>query len=643
MKFRISIVTPVIPGNPCNHGVTSVITNAVNVEILQNGAYIANGTLSALMFTGGVIDQNGNILNITGIVVNNIITIDIPFSNVWDYADIQIKLTPNGTGVSYFPYNQTFRIFGYDLGNDTSVSHNPNFNIVLVENNLPFSNIISYREPFTDKVRYYFASSSSYTDLKLYDDITGVLLSTNTTGVINSSDDIALDYLVTNGANSCYKNNPDILKKQSWLPDFNIINNTSGNCVNPSSNNNVEVHIDYTKLDLVYVDDNAQYPFIDFSVKSIIVDSANTLIQDEVQMGYTDAIPLPDIFIFSNYIIPTLGTYAIQVHFNIFGYEPGLIDSGNLDNNHDYLIQIEGGSNSNIPLLSSMPNSGLQGVVFTYDTGLTPIFDGAKLYEVLVTGNIPANKYYKIKDYNIGADLSNLFPQAYSIKFDNVFYAHSLVTPVSWGSLTGTLLSCPNYSGLALIETAPIITTCKTLVVDTCNTINVTQTNCNKIEVTNNGLLNGNIDVYVLTSGNWVQINTMPIISNETLSIDLSTDGVYRIDTTYNNITTSHLYIVDCNIQSCYAKYIDKLICCNTQTNCDSCLDDNCSPKEYYNFNAFSSLINTYLTLVSLTVDISHIYTPQDIIKSALLNTLTDIDTILNRAMAYCNECSTPC
>ena len=226
MKFRISIVTPVIPGNPCNHGVTSVITNAVNVEILQNGAYIANGTLSALMFTGGVIDQNGNILNITGIVVNNIITIDIPFSNVWDYADIQIKLTPNGTGVSYFPYNQTFRIFGYDLGNDTSVSHNPNFNIVLVENNLPFSNIISYREPFTDKVRYYFASSSSYTDLKLYDDITGVLLSTNTTGVINSSDDIALDYLVTNGANSCYKNNPDILKKQSWLPDFNIINNT---------------------------------------------------------------------------------------------------------------------------------------------------------------------------------------------------------------------------------------------------------------------------------------------------------------------------------------------------------------------------------------------------------------------------------
>ena len=107
---------------------------------------------------------------------------DYDTANLGDYSNdygADYSSVRNGHSRT-FRYQNTFNIFGYDLGNN-SLTNNPDFNIYFALNTgdyspdygqdyavvyQTYSDIISYRRPFTDQIYYYDATSSDYDDIE---------------------------------------------------------------------------------------------------------------------------------------------------------------------------------------------------------------------------------------------------------------------------------------------------------------------------------------------------------------------------------------------------------------------------------------------------------------------------------------------
>ena len=645
MKLRATISTPINSSVPCNSGTATVNTSGVLIDILQNGASKGSALLNVFAIAPTtILDNHGNSVTFSASTTDNIITFDIGLLNVFDYVDLEFNIT----GL-YNTYNNTFRIYGYDLGNDISngITANYDFELVLLTNNQPYASIIAYRQPFSNKIHYYKSNSSVYTTFELYDTSMN-LISTNANGTFIEGD-IQIASTITNASGTCIQNSFITLNEVTWIPTFQFNNNCTVNCntscVLVGSTNNVDITVDYTNVDTVYVNDVEVYPFTDVSYESTIVASDGTLVQHEVIMdyiyyGYYGAT-LVKVKSFPNYIVPSIGSFTIQVCFNILGYEAGMITSGSLNTDSYYYInKIAPGGN--FAAISADPGTcpATLGSVFQYKSG-TPMFGSNGVIEALVTGNPTADKYYKVKEIHANADFGNICTDPDIYNRDTVFYSDG-TAPLSWGTSASPLYA-PDYVGTILIETLPVFTCCKSIQIDGCQNVEINRLSCGKFEITNNGLLDTTVETYIYTDGSWILLDTDTIESLDSTEIDLINDGIYRFDIEYDGVTTSQLYFVSCTIEECYTKYLDSLICCNTESNCSPCEDDDCSQKEYYNFNAFSMLIDNYVGLVTSVTGVTNVFTPSTIIDNALLNNLHTISDIMNRAFAYCLDCETPC
>ena len=206
MKLRFTVYTPTNSSAPCN-GALSVVSYTHTTLTLSNGLLGVVSNLSIASFSATVnfimVDNNGNELACSAILVGNVLTIDIPLLNIWDNVNLGIKLTNSMQGLN--TYNQLFTIFGYDLGNDivSGITTNQNFDLVMINTaaNQAYSGVIAYRKPFTTKVYYYSNNSSLYTSLNLYDGNNNVI-SNMSFGTTCASADIKLYYIIARPLNT---------------------------------------------------------------------------------------------------------------------------------------------------------------------------------------------------------------------------------------------------------------------------------------------------------------------------------------------------------------------------------------------------------------------------------------------------------
>ena len=164
----------------------------------------------------------------------------------------------------------------------------------------------------------------------------------------------------------------------------------------------------------------------------------------------------------------------------------------------------------------------------------------------------------------------------------------------------------------------------------------ITQTSCNNITITNPNLSDRDYNIYVMNEG---VLDDYLVGENVKASSDVSwtidTDGVYVVEDV--DASKNTVIMIDCAARSCMKSYLDSLIQCNTETNCDC---DDCEQKEYYNFNTFITLYNVYLMLTSQYVYFGNPLTTIDAAKLLELNKISDI---LLRMNDYCNTCDEPC
>jgi hypothetical protein len=149
----------------CGGATVQLAPNDFNLQINIDGDELVN--ISTALTPASFIQQTYGGITYTLDFVGNYIDIDLPTSAVDDDRELYFKVTASG----YDDYENTFRIFSYDLGNHSgsTVAGRPNFDIYLVPTAsyvsgapaLAHSAFVAYVQPQTDNVFVYTVTSAS--------------------------------------------------------------------------------------------------------------------------------------------------------------------------------------------------------------------------------------------------------------------------------------------------------------------------------------------------------------------------------------------------------------------------------------------------------------------------------------------------
>ena len=125
---------------------------------------------------------------------------------------------------------------------------------------------------------------------------------------------------------------------------------------------------------------------------------------------------------------------------------------------------------------------------------------------------------------------------------------------------------------------------------------------------------NFNIDIYGNTSSTITESFSLP-------------DGIYRI-----NINHHLVYFFSmCNIMECKIGLIKAAVC-------GCCSSDDCKAKAYYKLNEFNVLWNTYMSMISASLDTFQ-FTADTIVPFSTIINYIEIDKIMRRLGNICNDC----
>jgi len=172
--------------------------------------------------------------------------------------------------------------------------------------------------------------------------------------------------------------------------------------------------------------------------------------------------------------------------------------------------------------------------------------------------------------------------------------------------------------------------------------ITIDHPECNTYNIYNNTLNTINIDIYKLIytvdiQGEYEKINTVTISSGDIYSFKPNSDGVYKLDILDSN-TPKQLYLVSiCNVDKCIINYINDLVCCNNDSNCECNLQGHdCNYIDRSNFIAVSLLYDLLKNMIVDVIGINQIYTDTISNDALYLHSITDI---LARISNFCNNC----
>ncbi len=631
MLYTFRVLTPDTPNTPCNSALSVVNYATVNIKLINSGIVICNGALStSIPVTFNTISKNGNQLSCTGTVGMGYVQLSLPIA-VGDSVDLNIELS-SPTNV-YNTYTNIFTLYHYDLGIPLIPGTQSNMDIVLISStaNHPYSGVIAYRKPFTTLIHFYKNNSSKFDAITLYDE-NDDLMSNLSFGTLCLDEDKEFYYITSLGSEICTQSSNTVVDSINWLPDYevvtNCVNNCNPNCITPLATNTATINIDYNTLSTLYIDGVLSYPYISQALLINVIDYTGTIIFTDreinnIELGLTT---VTYSFTSSTFSIPDSGDYVIQGCVNVFGYEPQGLYSDIPETGIIYK-QLNVLSTADFTGCGGDANLGTQ---FTANGNApTDWSTFGKLIEIINVGSPITDKYYKVFDYDVTANFTNLITtDSATIKDGMLFYSDG-TAPTSWGATA------------CIIESFPIYSCCSSILLTGCNVYEVTQSNCNTVNIINNSFADLDYTLSMLTATGWVIVTTDVVSALTILPIELSTDGVYDITITYNGVNEHFIKVISCAIETCKLEYLNKLMCCNAGKNCDPC--DECSTQDNYDFNAFSILMQTYFMLVNIVTNINYSYSTTQLGTVEVLNDLYNIVDVLEQANKYCTTCDEPC
>lgn len=640
--------------NPSS-GISAAFINLVVGGVTLFDAYI--DTLSTTVpVTGYCFDDNGesitySILRVVDVVGNRtILRVDLGLINSWDSANVALTVT-DGSVIHYHTYYNVFTVYGYDLGNEGLSAQNPMFDIWMIIDGGTYlypSHFIAYRRPFTDQINVYHATSYMSGDVSYYEDTTFIVEDINT--IICHREDINIVQHYGNCTSTI------TVEQFHFLPRFVIQHSCTDcttDCVSLLETPTITLHMTYYMyITSRYENDIRRYWHDNQSSTITVYDQNGDIVQTDTIIQY-----MPDIYVSTGlpvdqavtYTPPNVGNITIRGCVDISGvYERIYEDNGQIVADDYYMIlndaTLTGADFSNLSV-SANPNT--ENTVLKADNAIVPTDWGTngQLINIIVEGDLTVGTYYQILFLGSGADFDNLTGHV-SVVGDIFCVVTGIVAPTSWGLVAPDAWS-PEFVGGAVVEVEPVLVCCTDTILEGCYPFEVINTACDAIRITNYDPSETVVyTIYILDESGWTSTGI-----TDTLTIYPTTgyyeeiedleDGVYKIEIVTGGSTYNQILFITCDVEECLLGFINKLICCNPDTNCDDCEGDDCKKKDYYDFNAFSLLERTLFGLLNYYEEYGYVYDNTDII--AQISRLRDIDTLLTKARNYCMECDEPC
>lgn len=231
------------------------VDGSKNVSTLP---YSSIDTLSILV--------NGDVASIDSEDEGAVASISIPLNNPEDTAEVTITATDEG-----YTYHNKFVVYGYDLGNNNTITTNPDFTIYLVKSStIAFARFIAYRKPLSSEIMLYNASSASYSSTQ-YLNSNNTILSEIDNTIISSDPTIGVymyqTYTYLSGGTYITVTDTNTVKelaKFKYLLDYNIniaYPFNTGDLTNPLASNTASIPISYNTLSKYRINDVERYPY----------------------------------------------------------------------------------------------------------------------------------------------------------------------------------------------------------------------------------------------------------------------------------------------------------------------------------------------------------------------------------------------
>lgn len=349
MLLTLNFKTPNNTGAPnyniCGQAASVLGFLNTSCQVQVNGVDILNtiNLSTAVVVTGVPIGTTG--FTLTSFTKNNgtgTLTFGIDGINVWEEADFTIRINKS----AYRKYENTFKMFGYDIGTGLTPG-NPLMNIYLVAdaNNLDvdgfqskaFSNIISYRKPFTDKVYIYNMVGTDGT-ISYNNAITGDNIGGGQSAVVCSI--TGLDIIQTISVSNKYCQITDICTstisniKSIWHPPVNKNTysnlNCNSECISNKDQQSIELNFQYDDVSLYNINGDSvwifspdspsdtlyqQVVFEVYDYNGALIDTLNIDVTEYYSAYLSNpSIIIPTVF---NFLASTFGAILVKIKYQI--------------------------------------------------------------------------------------------------------------------------------------------------------------------------------------------------------------------------------------------------------------------------------------------------------------------------------------
>jgi hypothetical protein len=624
-------VTP--PATPSFNASADEYSDEVRISLEIGGVVIYSGlikdftyTYDAASFTQYVTTTKGQNLKLTSAaltIANGISTIElsIPQLEISDCVNVRIGIFSFLQGL--YTWNtlwmEDVKIFGYDTEFDIIVSKN-------FPGEIPYyyATAVVIDEPFSNRIWIYKNNNfnnSFFWKIALGDD---EYEDVNTSiELVNKENEIRILY------NGGYETtiNHDL---KVYYPTFENSIDSSANLDNfvSVSGNKIYTTVNFTSVSIFKQDAIEVFP-CKFTLVTQTVNNGEESNTQLIEKSPADASLIEEVIYEIQGEVTELDI-TINCTLDILGEEQ-LITSGDIEAGEYYVfgyddLTVDLGD---VDIDSQVIRNGR--VYIKTLNGGTPLWDnGVILIKPLLEADLEDYKSYKIVDIVSGSD--------YSVDefIDGSF-------PVQGTNLLG------------FVGVVPIITFSQSLNMQGVLPYTITKDGCNKVVITNfSNIFKLRVSVYAMIDNgdisNTVLItNDLNIGGQEDSSdiLTLTADNIYKIKVNFISQTGTireeefeHYIVIGCNFETCLLKYLNELICCDT-TNCDTNIDCKCLEKNYYDFNAFSTLMHTAIALMNEVYIDSNMF--RFLIDNAevqnKITRLHNIRTILFRAEEYCLDC----
>ena len=197
-----------------------------------------------------------------------------------------------------------------------------------------------------------------------------------------------------------------------------------------------------------------------------------------------------------------------------------------------------------------------------------------------------------------------------------------------------------NFTATLLLVTEKVIYV-KNYNIETNNNFEITRNECNKYILSNTALNTISVTIEEVVYNvddnlSAVEHSTFNISSGDTYVFTPNNDSVYYVTVNSNGIITKYTLVTLCNTETCMLNYINDLLCCNNDTNCECNLQTvDCQYIDRSNFIAVSLLYDLLKDKLNATIGFDTLYTTDTLSEEDVYL----ISELLARIYNFCKSC----